>query len=137
MFGFTVFSLMILFKIEMGIGILTEGMETIWDGSLVILERLAQLPNPYLYAYGFNVQYLCALACLFWLAWFIHSRFPLIKSSFLLGSAVVLLLFLVSVDSPQTCKMRQRFPRKKQEMNRIYRYAQSRNADTLILMMDR
>ena len=137
MFGFTVFSLMILFKIEMGIGILTEGMETIWDGSLVILERLAQLPNTYLYAYGFNVQYLCALACLFWLAWFIHSRFPLIKSSFLLGSAVVLLLFLVSVDSPQTCKMRQRFPRKKQEMNRIYRYAQSRNADTLILMMDR
>lgn len=137
MFGFTVFSLMILFKIEMGIGILTEGMETIWDGSLVILERLAQLPNPYVYAYGFNVQYLCALACLFWLAWFIHSRFPLIKGSFLLGSAVVLLLFLVSVDSPQTCKMRQRFPRKKQEMNRIYRYAQSRNADTLILMMDR
>ena len=137
MFGFTLISLMILFKIEMGIGILTEGMETIWDGSLVILERLAQLPNPYVYAYGFNVQYLCALACLFWLAWFIHSRFPLIKSSFLLGSAVVLLLFLVSVDSPQTCKMRQRFPRKKREMNRIYRYAQSRNADTLILMMDR
>ena len=137
MFGFTVFSLMTLFKIDMGVGILTESMEIIWNRSLSILERLAQLPNPYVYAYGFNAQYFCALACLLWLAWFIHWRFPKFNGSFLLGSAVVLLLFLGLVDSPQTCKMKHRFPQKKKEMNRIYRYAQSRNADTLILMMDR
>ena len=137
MFGFTVFSLMTVFKVEIGMGILTVGMELIWDGSLWILDRLAQLPNPYVYAHGFNEQYFYALACLLWLAWFIHSRFPKFKGSFLLGSAVVLLLFLGSLDSPQTSEIKYRFPQNKQKMKRIYRYAQSRNADTLILMMDR
>lgn len=137
MFGFTGFGLMSLFNINWGLGMLADGMEILWNRSLWILERLAQLPNPYVYAYGFNAKYFCALACQLWLEWFIHSRFSKFKGSFLLGSAVVLLLFWGSVDSPQTCKLKHRFPLKKKEMNRIYRYAQSRNADTLILMMDR
>jgi ComEC/Rec2-related protein len=137
MFGFTGFGLMTLFNINWGLGLLTDGMEIIWDTSLWLLEQLAHLPNPYVYAFGFNEQCFYVLACLLWLAWFIHSRFPIFKGSILLGSALFLMLFFGSVELPQISEMKHRFPLKKKEMNRIYRYAQSRNADTLILMMDR
>jgi len=137
MFGFTGFGLMTLFNINWGLGMLADGMEIIWDTSLWMLEKLTHLPNPYVYAFGFNEQFFYVLACLLWLAWFIHSRFPLFKGSVLLGSAFFLLLFFGSMELPQISEMKYRFPLKKKEMNRIYRYAQSRNADTLILMMDR
>ena len=136
MFGFTGFGLMTLCNINCGVSMLTKGMEIIWESSLRVLEQLAHLPIPYVFAYGFNEQYFCALVCLLWLAWFIHTRFPKLKGSVLLGSAFFLLLFWGSLESPQTSRMNHRFPLKKKELNRIYRYAQSRNTDTLILMVN-
>lgn len=72
---------------------LTDALEMIWNCSLWMLEQLAHLSNPYVYAYGFNEQDLFVLVCLLWLAWFVHWQFPIFKGSILLGSTCVLLLF--------------------------------------------
>lgn len=137
MFGFMAFSLMTLFELDRGVGFLADGLEMIWDVSLTVLERLTLLPNPYILAYGFHGKQAYVLVCLLWLSWFIQTRFPTFKGSILLGSACVFLLLFGSVDFNQTSDMEQRFPQNKKKISRLFRDAQSRNTDTLVLVMER